>query len=147
MTVPTFERVYGVDFSGAKRAGDATWVAEVVPRSRRPWLRLTYLRSLTRLSGTPERGPALRHLVGMIRASENALWAFDFPFGLPVELFPCGAAWAEQFSFLTGWGEDAYGCGLECVRRSVRLVRRKHILRVTDVEARTPFDSYHYRII
>jgi hypothetical protein len=147
MTMPTFERVYGVDFSGAKRAGDAIWVAEAVPRGRSPRLRLTSLRSLTDLCGTPERGPALRHLVAMIRASEGALWAFDFPFGLPVELFPDGAPWAEQFAFLAEWGEDAYGCGLECVRRATERLRRKHILRAADREARTPFDTFHYRLI
>src|SRR5689334_15849518 len=125
MRLPPIKRVYGVDFSGAKRAGDAIWVAEAVPRRRPPRLRLAALRSLTDLCGTPERGPALRHLVGMIRASEDALWAFDFPFGLPVELFPDGAAWAEQFAFLQAWGDDAYGCGLECVRRATELLQRK----------------------
>jgi hypothetical protein len=147
MMLPTFERIYGVDFSGAKRAGDAIWVAEAAPRSRPPWLRLVSLRSLTSLCGTPERGPALRHLVGMIRASENALWAFDFPFGLPVELFPAGATWAEQFAFLHEWEDDAYGCGLECVRRATELLQRKHVMRASDREARTPFDSFHYRLI
>jgi hypothetical protein len=147
MRLPPFKRVYGVDFSGAKRAGDAIWVAVTVPRRRPPRLRLAALRSLTDLSGTPERGPALRHLVEMIRASEDALWAFDFPFGLPVELFPGGAAWAEQFSFLRAWGDDAYGCGLECVRRATKLLQRKHIMRASDLEARTPFDSFHYRLI
>jgi hypothetical protein len=147
MKAPTFERIYGVDFSGAKLAGDAIWVAEVLPRRRPPRLRLSSLRSLTALAGTPERGPALRHLVGMIRASENALWGFDFPFGLPVELFPDGTTWAEQFAFLHEWADDAYGCGLECVRRAVELLQRKHIMRASDREARTPFDTFHYRLI
>ena len=31
MRLPTFERFYGVDFSGAKKAGDFIWVAEVLP--------------------------------------------------------------------------------------------------------------------
>jgi hypothetical protein len=147
MMLPAFKRVYGVDFSGAKRAGDAIWVAEAVPRRRPPRLRLTSLHSLTQLCGTPERGPALRHLVGMIQASQNALWGFDFPFGLPVELFPEGSTWAEQFAFLQEWGDDAYGCGLECVRRATELFRRKHIMRASDLEARSPFDPFHYRLI
>lgn len=54
----------------------------------------------------------------LVLGSERALWGFDFPFGLPVELFPEGVGWREQFDFLRGWGDDAYGCGLECVRRA-----------------------------
>jgi hypothetical protein len=145
MCLPTFERIYGVDFSGAKKAGDAIWVAELVPSKAA--LRLNSLRSLTSRCGTAEREEALRHLVGLVLASEQALWGFDFPFGMPVELFPAGTPWAEQFAFLAEWGEDAYGCGLECVRRATELFRRKHLMRASDTEARTPFDTFHYRLI
>src|SRR4051812_11306467 len=92
--LPAFERYFGVDFSGAKRAGDYVWVAELTPTRR--GLTLTSLRSLTAICGTAERAEALRHLVGLILASERALWGFDFPFGLPVELFPHGTPWADQ---------------------------------------------------
>jgi hypothetical protein len=44
-------------------------------------------------------------------------------------------------------GEDGYGAGLECVRRSKELCGAKHIRRLTDIEERAPFDPYHYRII
>lgn len=145
MQLPHFERYYGVDFSGAKKAGDAIWVAEVV-QSRRRFV-LTSLRSLTAICGTAERATALQHLVDLVLASERALWGFDFPFGFPIELFPEGTPWAEQFDFLHEWEDDAYGCGLECVRRAVGLLQRKHIMRATDTEARTPFDSFHYRLI
>jgi hypothetical protein len=83
----------------------------------------------------------------MIADSTAALWGFDFPFGLPVELFPPGAAWSDQFDFLAGWADEAYGCGLECVRRAKRLRRGFHIRRQTDTDARAPFDTFHYRII
>src|SRR4051794_15592980 len=53
MRLPTFERFYGVDFSGAKRAGDFIWVAEVTPFRR--GFSLAALRSLTELCGTAER--------------------------------------------------------------------------------------------
>jgi hypothetical protein len=146
MKLPVLERYYGVDFSGAKQAGDAIWVAEVEPRRRgRP--RLVALDRMTALCGTADRGPALRHLVGMIAGSSAALWGCDFPFGLPVELFPEGAGWDDQFTFLSGWGEEAYDCGLECVRRAIELFQKKHIRRATDAEANTPFDAFHYRII
>lgn len=147
MNLPKFERFHGVDFSGAKKAGDTIWVAEVLPTRRKPGFALTSLRSLSTICGTAERAPALAHLVEMILASDRALWGFDFPFGLPVELFPAGTTWPEQFEFLRAWGDDAYGCGLECVRRATRTFGRKHLMRAADTEARTPFDTFHYRLI
>lgn len=147
MTVPEFARFFGVDFSGAKRAGDFIWVAELEPQARPPGLALTSLASLTSLCGTAERAVALRHLVGLVLDSDRALWGCDFPFGLPVELFPADTPWADQFDFLREWGDDAYGCGLECVRRATELLQRKHIRRASDTEARTPFDTFHYRLI
>jgi hypothetical protein len=147
MKLPDFERFYGVDFSGAKQAGDNIWVAEVLPIKAAPGLELSTLRSLTAICGTSERAEALAALVDLVLASAQALWGFDFPFGFPVELFPAGTGWPEQFEFLHDWEDDAYGCGLECVRRATASLQRKHVMRATDIEARTPFDSFHYRII
>ena len=147
MILPIFERFYGVDFSGAKKAGDFIWVAEVVPTAEPPGLALVSLKSLTDICGTSERAVAHRHLVELILTSQQALWGCDFPFGLPVELFPSKTPWADQFAFLHEWEEDAYGCGLECVRRATALLQRKHVKRTSDTEARTPFDTYHYRLI
>jgi hypothetical protein len=144
-----FTAVYGVDFSGARLAGRAIWVARL-QRARRPGLpryRLAELSCLEKLCGTAERSAALACLVGRIAASEAALWALDFPFGLPLEVIGPGARWPAQFDFLDRWGEDAYGAGLECLRRARALGGPNHIRRLTDIEARTPFDCYHYRII
>ncbi|HEV3469396.1 MAG TPA: hypothetical protein VG148_08765 [Pyrinomonadaceae bacterium] len=105
------------------------------------------LARLEDLCGTAERGAALGHLVELIAGSEGALWALDFPFGLPVEVMGEGARWGRQFEFLREWGEDDYGVGLECIRRAENLGRGKHIRRLTDIEEKAPFDPYHYRII
>ena len=147
----TFDTIYGVDFSGARLAGRNIWVATLERRAgrgskSRPHA-LTDLRCVENLCGTAERAAALAHLVRLIRSSDDALWAMDFPFGLPVEVMPDGARWAEQIDFLRRWGEDAYGVGLECLERAKRLGGPMHIRRATDVEARAPFDCYHYRII
>jgi hypothetical protein len=145
-----FEAIYGVDFSGAKLAGRNIWVArlERPPRpGRRARPRLTELVCLERLCGTAERGPALGHLVRLIADSRAALWALDFPFGLPLEVMDAGCRWPGQFAFLHAWGEDAYGAGLECLRRAKALGGPNHIRRLTDHEAKAPFDCYHYRII
>jgi hypothetical protein len=71
----------------------------------------------------------------------------DFPFGLPIEVMAAGAGWPDQLTFLSEWGEDAYGAGVECLRRARLLGGPMHIRRQSDVEAKTPFDCYHYRII
>jgi Protein of unknown function (DUF429) len=144
-----FRTIYGVDFSGARLAGRNTWVARIERGKRsvgcgREW-RLVQLERLEDLCGTAERARALGHLVWLIGESEGALWSLDFPFGMPVEVL--GGRWARQFEFIGEWGDDGYGAGLECVRRSKELCGAKHIRRLTDVEERAPFDPYHYRII
>jgi hypothetical protein len=82
-----------------------------------------------------------------VRLSEEALWALDFPFGLPVEVMGEMARWPDQLEFLHAWGDDDYGVGLECLRRAKALGGPNHIRRLTDIEAKAPFDPYHYRII
>lgn len=146
----TFSKIYGVDFSGAKLAGRNTWVALIEPKSIRRSIttyRLTHLSRLEDSCGTADRPAALAHLVRMITESKNALWALDFPFGLPVEVIGPSARWSFQFDLLREWGDDDYGLGLECVRRAEARGGPKHIRRLTDTEVKAPFDPYHYRII
>jgi uncharacterized protein DUF429 len=149
-----FRAVFGVDFSGARLAGRTTWIARLDPvasssqRCRdRPALALGSLDRLDRLAGTAERGAALAHLVSLVEQSRDALWAFDFPFGLPVELFPARSGWPRHLALVREYRADDYGLGLECVRRAKALGPKMHIRRQTDVDARAPFDPYHYRII
>ena len=144
-----FRAVFGVDFSGAKKAGRTTWIARLDPDESGPETTFTLgtLDRLDRLAGTPERQPALAHLVGLVSASVDALWALDFPFGLPVELFPPRARSPLQLALVREYTADDYGLGLECVRRARSLGDKMHIRRQTDVDARAPFDPYHYRII
>jgi hypothetical protein len=117
------------------------------PGASGPLYHLSSLARLEKLCGTSERAAALAHLVELIARSEAALWALDFPFGLPVEVMDTDARWSGQFDFLRRWNDDDYGLGLECVRRSQKLLGRKHVRRLTDIEEKAPFDPYHYRII
>jgi hypothetical protein len=144
-----FKSIYGVDFSGARLAGKTTWIARIerARTARGPAFTLGSLDRLDRLAGTAERRPALEHLVELVRQSTDALWALDFPFGLPIELFPARARWSRQLAFVREFAADDYGLGLECVRRARALGDKLHIRRQTDVDARAPFDPYHYRII
>ena len=140
---PRIETVYGVDFSGAKMAGRNAWVAEC--RVEVGALELVALSSLESLVGTAERETALAGLVERIGASDAALWAVDFPFGLPVELG--FGDWPEQLDLVRGWRGGAYAFGLHCLETATRTCERPHVRRQTDVEERAPFDCYHYRII
>ena len=142
-TLPTFRTVFGVDFSGAKRAGRTAWVAEVRLDGDRPVL--VKLAPLGRLAGDETRGPALAWLTDRIARSESALWALDFPFGLPIELY--GGGWAEQLRVVRTWDGGAYEFGLHCVTRARELCGTMHPRRLTDREAKAPFDCTHYRII
>jgi len=145
----TFAAVYGVDFSGARLAGRTTWIARLdpAPSTKEPVFALTSLDRLDRLAGTADRQPALAHLVRMVAESRDALWALDFPFGLPVELFPARSRWPRQLALVREYAADDYGLGIECLRRARSLGGPMHIRRQTDVDARAPFDPYHYRII
>jgi hypothetical protein len=142
-----FAEVYGVDFSGAKLAGRTTWIACVTPGRGAAGSVLTGLARLEDLAGTAERTAALAHLVRLIRESESALWALDFPFGFPVEVMAPAVDWSGQFAFLAACGEDGYAAGVECLRQAEALGGARHIRRLTDAEERAPFDPYHYRII
>jgi hypothetical protein len=146
--VPQPELIYGVDFSGARLAGRNIWIACLKPPARKGnrWF-LDELSRLESLSGTAERGPALAELVRRIGGSRQALWALDFPFGLPIEIMKPRVGWPGQLRFLQTMGDDAYALGIECLRRARTLGGPDHIRRLTDREAKTPFDCYHYRII
>src|SRR5215469_13031534 len=93
-----FKFVYGVDFSGAKLAGENIWIGCLRPRrGRHELIELSRLRALC---GSAERESALVHLVELIARSESALWGMDFPFGLPIEVVDPGWRWADQLQWI-----------------------------------------------
>lgn len=148
MNAKNFDSVWGVDFSGAKEAGRNIWLARVQPDDgKRGAARLTELHCLESLAGDTGRDVALAHLVKMIQASRDAVWAIDFPFAVPVEIMDDGCGWREQLDFVAAWNGDAYAYGRWCVERAKRIGGKMHIRRSTDVLTKTPFDCYHYRIV
>jgi hypothetical protein len=151
------ESVYGVDFSGAAQAGRNIWIARAIPFSDRAavfndgaqhhGLRLIELQSLESLCGCADRAESLAHLVSTITSSDRALWGMDFPFGLPIEVMDNGCTWNQQLRLLFNWKDDPRELGIWCLTRSQKSHGKMHLRRATDVEAKTPFDCYHYRII
>lgn len=135
-------RVFGVDFSGAKLAGRTAWVAtcDLPPDGNRLIVRDVV--SLETFVGNADREHAHAGLVRAVLASSQTLWAMDFPFGLPIELEL--GTWRQQLDYVADWTDTPQAFGRHCLND---LGGGKHIRRVTDVETKTPFDCYHYRII
>jgi len=138
--------IYGVDFSGAARAGDFIWIARLRPAARGR-ARLESLDRLADLHGRPDRDSALAFLVEKIGGTEDAVWGIDFPFGLPIEVMPGCETWADQLAEVRRFEGQAVDFGRRCVESARAIGERLHIRRATDSLARTPFDCYHYRII
>jgi hypothetical protein len=134
--------VYGVDFSGARLPGRILWVARAEIVEGR--LALRSLDPIGRLAGVDDRESCLHKLLELIRGSRRALWGIDFPFALPIEIAPADLS---QLDWLAGHPDDATEFGRLCVARAKALGPKMHLRRQTDVETKTPFDAYHYRII
>lgn len=148
MELPPIETIYGVDFSGARKAGRTIWIARIERADDEDAeFALADIRSLEELCGTPDRAPALAFLVDLIARSQRALWAMDFPFGLPVELQEPRARWGAQLEIVRSWKGTAPAFGVHCLEKARTLGGPNHIRRLTDSAVRTPFDTYHYRII
>lgn len=138
--------VFGVDFSGAKQAGLNIWIARTRVVPGQPRLILESLDRLGQLAGTNIREPALDYLVHLILGSHQALWGMDFPFALPIEIAGPGGL-KTQLRWVSTYPGNAYEFGRDCVQIARRIGTRLHLRRVTDIETKTPFDCYHYRII
>ncbi len=106
---------------------------------------LRSLNPIGRLAGDDRREAVCGYLVDRVLGSEETLWGFDFPFGLPVELRLGG--WLKQLRDVRRFDGGAREYGLGLVERTRRLVGGMHVRRQTDRETKTPFDCYHYRII
>jgi hypothetical protein len=78
--------IYGIDFSGAQDAGNKIWIARGMPKGNRLLIEeCSSARALFK-SGK-DLLPCLAALVELIESSQDAVFGFDFPFGLPAALF------------------------------------------------------------
>ena len=132
-------RALGVDFSGARDAGRAIWIAEGAIGRR--GFELAECRPATELpGGARDRATALAALAAYLGAQSDAVIGCDFPVGLPKKLvretdwpgflarFPQRHASADEFR-------------ADCRKRSERELRRP-----TDIEAKTPFCAWNFRL-
>ena len=74
--------IYGIDFSGAKDAGNKIWISKAVPAKKTLLIKECFKARDLPDSGK-SRDKCLKAIVRLIRDENNAVFGFDFPFGLP----------------------------------------------------------------
>ena len=133
-------RVIGVDFSGARDAGNAIWIASGTADG--PHVRIETCTPASALpDGGAEKDRALAALVAFIADAGDAVIGLDFPFSLPAEMIP-ETRW-EDFvgGFLARYPTP------QAFREScMKAANGKELKRRTDREARVPFSAYNLRL-
>jgi hypothetical protein len=138
ITIPS--RIFGIDFSGARDAGNKIWIAKGTSKGSKLLVsKCLKARDLPNSGSRPEA--CLPSLVNLIKSNRNAAFGFDFPFGLPAPLVK-GKTWEELvLNFLKSYQSP------ESFRDTCRQVsKRPEIKRKTDVESHTPFSPYNLRL-
>ena len=138
------ERVYGVDFSGAKDAGKKIWIAQAVSRGQGIMVEACSP-STEFLQCSAERGEVLSALRDFIADAEDAAFGCDFPFSLPKDLI-AAESWAEFLERFPERFRTEADFRASCTDSALRVGDRKELRRRTDIEARAPFSPYNLRI-
>ncbi len=133
------QRVLGIDFSGAEEAGKAIWIAE--GRIENGRLRIADCRSAASRFGYAEREHCLAALVELVAAGHDAVFGFDFPFGLPGDLFP-EASWSEFVPAFVHRYDGPEAFRDDCRRRT----GGKEPKRATDLVAKTPWAAFNLKL-
>jgi hypothetical protein len=134
------ERIFGVDFSGAEKAGDAIWIAEACINGSRVHLESCWPASALPGSGS-ERARCLAALVAFIASQRSAVIGCDFPFSLPVTMIdePSWRAFALGFA-------DRYPTAQSFLADCRQRAGGREIRRACDRNSRVPFAAYNLRI-
>jgi hypothetical protein len=133
--------VYGVDFSGARDAGERIWIARGNNIGEET-LDVVDLFQAKALSGSGrERGLSHRALATFIGEQEHGIFGLDFPFSLPRDLVR-GKSWEE---FVLTF-DRAYKSPEEFRRLCRSEANGRELRRHTDIESRTPFSPYNLRL-
>ena len=133
-------RVVGVDFSGARDAGNAIWIAAGVADGA--GVRIESCVPARELPGaSAAKEPALAALVNFIAGSGDAVVGLDFPFSLPATMIS-ERRWED---FVTGF-RRRYQTAQDFRAACMEMTGGKELKRRTDREARVPFSAYNLRL-
>jgi hypothetical protein len=134
------ERIFGVDFSGAEKAGDAIWIAEGYADGSR--VHIESCRPASALPGSrSERAHSLAALVTFIADQRSAVVGCDFPFSLPAEMIE-ERNWRAFALGFAGRYPTADSFLADCRQRA----NGREIRRACDRDSRVPFAPYNLRI-
>lgn len=131
---------WGIDFSGARNAADAIWIAE--GRLERGVLRVSGCAALAaRAPATTDPRSCCEALAALIGANPDGVFGCDFPFSLPRQLIP-EESWEEYALAFPGRFTDADDFRRSCIEAA----GGRELRRPTDRISRTPFSAYNIRI-
>ena len=134
------QTIYGIDFSGAKDAGNKIWLAKGAAEAKRLLIKQC-IRARDLTSSGKELEDCLPALVNLVKSETNAVFGFDFPFGLPGRLVR-EKSWKDFVLGFPRWYERP-----ETLREACRRKKPRHELkRETDIESHTPFSPYNLRL-
>ncbi len=129
----TERTIYGVDFSGARLAGEKIWLARAHVQNE-----TLQIEELLRADELPnsslERDLALAALVRVLGKNPNAVAGLDFPFSLALESVG-EQSYSEFLNASAGFADaDAFKAAFTDARRR------------TDTEGKTPFSPLNHRL-
>ena len=134
------QAIYGIDFSGARDAGNKIWITKGVSDSEK-----LIIEDCFRARDLPTSGKeikaSLTAIVNLIKSNQNAVFGFDFPFGLPISLVR-EDSWEE---FILGFPKK-YKNPEELRKTCRKAFNDKKLKRETDRESHTPFSPYNLRL-
>ena len=136
----TRRHVIGVDFSGARRAGDHIWIAAGTQTGGRVSLE-TCLPARDLPGGGRDRDPALAALTAFLASGRSAAAGLDFPFSLPDSLI-AETRWEDFLRAFPGRYPDAESLRVACRDAS----GGRELKRRTDIAAKVPFSAYNLRL-
>jgi hypothetical protein len=131
-------RIFGVDFSGAAKAGNLIWLAEAEPAAKGLAI-ISCRRAADLPGGAADRGAALAALRDFIAATPDAIFGCDFPFSLPKKLIK-DRNWE---AFLDGFNYRDADAFREHCRQQTGGAEPK---RETDKESGTPWCAFNIRL-
>ena len=132
--------IFGVDFSGATRAGTKIWIATGLDEGGR--LRIKDCRCAETLPGSGrERGRCLPALRRFIASRSEGIFGLDFPFGLPRMLVQ-DTTWEAFVKAFPG----RYGSPQAFREACLIASGGRDLKRTSDGASKAPFSSYNLRL-
>jgi hypothetical protein len=133
-------RIYGIDFSGAKDAGNRIWIASAVIVGSTIVIEDCYQARHLPGSAT-ERDQCLSTLRHFISSQKGCACGLDFPFGLPGKLVEA-SSWEE---FVLSFG-SRYPNPKKFRQSCWETAGNCEEKRYTDRQSKTPFSPYNLRL-